>query len=75
MDLYEEKNFDEWLHEDVKAELIKDLTGKWEHQTEKNCVFISALEKKNIELLRSVILTKVREIYRIRYPYKTNFFY
>jgi GTP-binding protein HflX len=29
----------------------------------------------NIDALRDMILNKVREMYRVRYPYKTEFFY
>jgi GTP-binding protein HflX len=75
MDLYEEKTFDSWLSEDVKREILRDLREKWEHLTEGNCVFISALERRNIDALRSFILNKVKEMYRVRYPYKTEFLY
>ncbi len=74
MDLYEEKNFDEWLQDEVKQEILLDLKQKWEHITEGNCVFVSALEKRNIDELRTFILNKVREMYKIRYPYKTVHF-
>ncbi len=74
MDLYEERNFDEWLQDEVKQEILLDLKQKWEHITEGNCVFVSALEKRNIDELRTFILNKVREMYKIRYPYKTVHF-
>jgi GTP-binding protein HflX len=38
-------------------------------------VFISATERRNLDGLRNTILEKVRELYRIRYPYKTDFYY
>ena len=75
MDLYEAKTFDEWLGEDVKGELLRDLKEKWERATDGNCIFISATERMNIDALRDMILNKVREMYRVRYPYKTEFFY
>ncbi len=75
MDLYEEKTFDKWLTDDVKGELLRDLKEKWERATEGNCIFISATERMNIDALRDMILNKVREMYRVRYPYKTEFFY
>ena len=70
MDLYEEKTFDEWLQDEVKQEILQDLKEKWEHHTDGNCVFISALERKNLDALREFILMKVRELYQIRYPYR-----
>lgn len=70
MDMYEEKNFDEWLDESVKQEILRDLKEKWDHATENQCVFVSAIEKKNIDALRELILQKVRDMYRVRYPYR-----
>ncbi len=71
MDMYEEKNFDEWLDESVKQEILRELKEKWDAATENQCVFVSAVEKKNIDALREMILEKVREMYKIRYPYRT----
>lgn len=75
MDLYETKTFDEWLEESTKKELLDDLQERWQRETNGNAVFVSAIEKRNLDLLRKSILEKVREIYRIRYPYKTEFLY
>jgi GTP-binding protein HflX len=71
MDLYEEKNFDEWLDESVQQEILRELKEKWDAATENNCVFISAQEKNNIDALRELILEKVRGMYKVRYPYRT----
>jgi GTP-binding protein HflX len=73
MDLYEKNTFDPWLEEDVKTEMIKELKERWENELQGNCVFVSATERRNIEELRATILNKVKESYRIRYPYKTEF--
>ncbi|TMI65555.1 MAG: GTPase HflX [Bacteroidetes bacterium] len=75
MDLYERYTFDEWLNEETKTEILNDLKERWQRETNGNTVFISATEKKNIDQLRNTILNKVRELYRIRYPYKAEFFY
>jgi GTP-binding protein HflX len=75
MDLYIKNTFDEWLEEDTKAGILADLKARWNAETNGNAIFISALERTNIEELRKTILDKVRELYRIRYPYKTDFFY
>jgi len=71
MDLYEEKNFDEWLAESVQQEILRELKEKWDEATDNNCVFVSAQEKNNIDALREMILTKVRDMYKVRYPYRT----
>ena len=75
MDLYIKNTFDEWLDEDTKQQILQDLKARWQHETSGNAIFISALERTNIDELRKTILEKVRELYRIRYPYKTEFFY
>jgi GTP-binding protein HflX len=71
MDLYVEKHFDQWLSEDVKEEILRDLRQRWEEATQNQCVFVSATERENLEALRNLILEKVRDMYGIRYPYKT----
>lgn len=75
MDLYEKNTFDPWLEEEVRAEIVRELKERWENELQGNCVFVSALEKRNIDGLRTTILHKVRDLYRIRYPYKSEFFY
>ena len=72
MDLYEERNFDPWLEDEVRAEILNDLYEKWQRETEGNAVFISAIERTNIEELRTTILNKVKELYKVRYPYRTE---
>ncbi|MBD0332755.1 MAG: GTPase HflX [Chitinophagaceae bacterium] len=75
IDLYSKNNFDEWLHHETREEILNNLQERWQHQTHGNAVFISALERKNINELRQKLSQKVQELYRIRYPYKSEFFY
>lgn len=75
MDAFIKNTFDQWLQDDVKQEILNDLKQRWQNETKGNCVFISALEKQNIDILRQTILNAVRDMYRIRYPYKAEFFY
>jgi GTP-binding protein HflX len=75
MDLYVKNTFDEWLDEDTKMQLLEELKQRWINVTQGNCIFISATEKQNIDELRKVLTDKIRELYRIRYPYKTEFLY
>lgn len=75
MDLYEKNTFDPWLEEEVKADLGRELKERWENTMQGNCVFVSATEKRNIDELRATILNKVREMYKVRYPYKTEYLY
>jgi GTP-binding protein HflX len=75
MDLYEEQTFDKWLAPEVKQDMLRQLKETWEQRTHGNCVFISALERRNIDELRKTIMDKVVTLYRERYPYKTEYFY
>ncbi len=75
MDKYETEAFDQWLEPEVKADIMSELKQRWQHETQGHCVFISATERQNIEALRQTILNEVREMYRVRYPYKAEFFY
>lgn len=74
MDQYEKNTFDEWLDPVVKEEMLRDLKERWDRETDGNSVFISATERKNIDGLRATILGKVKELYQLRYPYRTAFY-
>ena len=75
VDQYETNTFDQWLSPDVKMQLLSELKERWQHQTNGNCVFISATEKTNIDELRQIVLNQVRKLYQAKYPYKAEFFY
>jgi GTP-binding protein HflX len=73
MDLYEERTFDEWLDSEVKEGLLHELKDRWQNDTQSRCVFVSATERREIDVLRTSILSQVREMYTKRYPYKTGY--
>jgi GTPase len=75
MDMYEKTHFDEWLDDEVKQTILQELKERWENETHGNCIFVSAVEKTNIAELRTSILNQVKQLYRIRYPYKTEYLY
>jgi GTP-binding protein HflX len=75
IDRYEELTFDPWLEEGVKQELMSELRERWARETNGHCVFISATERRNIEELRRTILDKVRELYKVRFPYKSEYLF
>ena len=75
MDVYEEKYLDEWLQEDTRKEILTDLYERWNNETNGNAVFISAIEKRNMDVLRKSIMEKVRAMYKVRYPYRSEFLY
>ena len=75
MDKFEAQTFDQWLEDEVKQDILRELKERWQEETKGNCVFVSATERKNLDGLRQTILNKVRDMYQIRYPYKAEFFY
>ena len=75
MDKYETAYFDKWLEEDVKEDIRRELFEKWNNVTGGNAVFVSATERMNVDGLRNSILDKVKQMYHIRYPYKSEFLY
>lgn len=75
MDRYEELNFDEWLEQGTREELLKELKERWEAETQSVCIFMSATERSNVDGLREALLSRVKELYKERFPYKTEYFY
>lgn len=75
MDLYEKKNFDEFLPPEIRKDLLKELTDSWMARTHDNCIFISAVQNRNTAELRQLLFTKVKELYLERYPYKAGYWH
>ena len=75
MDKYEMETFDQWLEDEVKQDILRELKERWQEETKGNCVFVSATERKNLDGLRQTILNKVRDMYQIRYPYRAEYFF
>lgn len=73
IDQYETNTFDEWLPSEEKQQIINDLKARWQNETQSTCIFISATQKRNITHLRSKITSRVKELYKVRYPYKTGY--
>ena len=74
--VYEELNFDEWLEEGTKEELLKELKERWEAETQSVCIFMSATERSNVDGLREALLQQVKELYKDRViPTEQNIFF
>ncbi|WP_321334734.1 GTPase HflX [uncultured Bacteroides sp.] len=48
---------------------LEELMKTWMAKMEDNCLFISAIEKINMEELKSVVYEKVKELHVHRFPY------
>ncbi len=75
MDLYEAKNFDEFLPLDVKKSMLMELENSWMARTNENAIFVSATQNRNTGDLRHLIFEKVRKLYLERFPYKAGYWH
>jgi len=74
LDAYEERQFDEFLSDEVKEELLNELKTYWQKQTNNSSLFISAVKKLNMAEFRSRLMLEVTDFYHKRYPYKAGYF-
>lgn len=72
IDLYRKHNFDELLEDEIKAEILSELRTKLETEYEYESIFISALNKENIQELKTLLKGKINDLYEKRYPYQTK---
>ncbi len=75
MDLYESKNLDEFLPQEVRKTLIQEMEDTWMQKTNHNAIFISATQGKNTSELRELIFSKVKELYLERYPFRAGYWH
>jgi GTP-binding protein HflX len=61
--------------EKSREEMFEDLKQTWMSKlNDKKVVFISAHKKMNIDELKDILYTEIKEIFKVRYPYH-NFLY
>ncbi|MCI5757991.1 MAG: GTPase HflX [Alloprevotella sp.] len=71
---WEEKDPDD-LTPATKANLsLADLQRTWMARMGDDCIFISAREKQNIEALKELVYSRVRELHVQKYPYNDFLF-
>ena len=71
---YEKKDEDDLTPATRKNMSLEDMKKSWIAKANTPCIFISAVERMNIEKLRSDLYGMVREIHAGRYPFN-NFLY
>ncbi|MEM9544485.1 MAG: GTPase HflX [Bacteroidota bacterium] len=74
LDLYRKRNFDDLLEESVKTEILAELQQNLKNNYEHDNIFISAIQKENVDKLRQKLKEMVSAAYNVRYPYKSQFF-
>lgn len=72
MDLYREKYFDDLVDAETQLEIERELQSRLKNQFEHENVFVSAVNKENIDLLKEKLLKMIKRQYQIRYPYQAQ---
>jgi GTP-binding protein HflX len=73
MDLYRKNYFDEFLSDEEKVQLEKELLEKWNKQSLDRAVFLSAINREGIDDFRDKLTEMVSALYMERYPHKKDF--
>lgn len=72
IDKYRDLYYDPLLDEEGKTEIEMGLKQGLSNQFGEENVFISALSKENMDVLRAKLTTIIKEQYHIRYPYQAK---
>ena len=72
IDLYRERYFDKYLAEETKVEIVRELKDRLKNEFEHENIFISALNKENIDKFRALLTERIKEQYAVRYPYQAK---
>lgn len=72
VDLYRKKYFDQYLDDETKNSILAELKENLKSTFESENIFISAIEKENVNKLREVLKKMIQEAYEERYPYQTK---
>jgi GTPase len=72
LDLYREKYLDALLDDETKAEIEAELLDNVRKKYNSECVFVSAVDKENVEELKEILGRNIKEQYVIRYPHQAK---
>ncbi|MCB9264352.1 MAG: GTPase HflX [Lewinellaceae bacterium] len=72
IDLYRERNYDDYVDEEARQEIEEGLKGNLRHTFDTDLVFLSAKTKENLDELRNRLQEMVRAQYLVRYPYQAK---
>lgn len=75
IDLFEKKQFDELLEEEIKKDLRKELKENLSNTYDTEVIMISALNKENMTEFRAMLKERIVKAYQVRYPYRAVQYY
>lgn len=70
MDLYRKLHFDDLLSAEEKEEIEEGFKQQLINRFGPDTLFVSAATKENVDDLRTMLQSKVKDLYEERYPYK-----
>lgn len=73
IDQFRKNSYDELLDHETRDELFSKFESGIKNTYGENCIFISAKNKENIDELRELLRLEVENKYKIRYPFKTQY--
>jgi GTPase len=74
IDLYRDRNFDDFLDKETRVHLEEELVARIKNQYDVAAIAISSKTRENIDALRLTLVEMVRAQYEVRYPYKTMYY-
>ncbi len=72
MDAYRDRYFDQLLDAETKSEIERDLRHSLRNRYGHDNIFVSAVNRENLDELRKMTVNLVKQAYRIRYPYEVR---
>jgi len=70
IDLYRKRYFDQYVDKETKENILSELKENLESTFDTQSIFISAIEKENINKLRDILREMITKSYEVRYPYQ-----
>lgn len=67
--VFEQKEEDDLTEMTKKNLSLDDLKKTWMNKLNSECLFISAVEKQNVDEFKKVLYDKVKDLHQKRYPY------
>jgi len=72
IDQYRERYFDDYLETETQEDLLGELKQRLKNTFEHDNIFVSAVTKENIPVLRAEMEKLIRGLYEERYPYQVK---
>lgn len=70
IDLYRKRYFDQYVDKETKETILSELKENLESTFDAKSIFVSAIEKENINQLRDILKEMITKTYELRYPYQ-----